>query len=55
MLVDRQVKICYVDQDFPPSWEGDKEARNEAKLADIIICRDGKVVKDRFAGYNFKN
>lgn len=54
MLIDQQVKVYYVDKTWPFDWQevsGDK--REEAKKADIIISKDGKVLKERFMGYNF--
>lgn len=54
MLVDKQVKIYYVDKTWPFDWADVVEhERDLAKSADIIITRDGKVIKERFAGYNY--
>lgn len=54
MLIDQHIKICYVDKDWPFDWsEVFGNNREEAKIADIIISRDGKVLKERFCGYNF--
>lgn len=54
MLVDQQIKIYYINKNWPFEWKdvvGDE--REKAKTADIIITQDGKVIKERFAGYNY--
>lgn len=55
MALTDKFKIYYSEKTFAEAYEGwSPEERKDAKEADVILSKDGYVLKDRYDGRNFK-